>query len=122
MIAYKYSLIEDLRWSYRTLSNLKWLKQKKLVVFYPNIFRMLLLWFKRPKIELFSDRDIICYWVHCGTWGAFTPPNKIFICPWEIENAGGFNKVIDHEIKHLIYYEETKHLEHEEREKIINSK
>jgi len=121
MIIYKYSLKEDLRWSFRTIKNLKWLKKHNLKIFYPNLFRMILLWFKKPKINFQTTKDITCYWIHAGTWGSYTPPNKIFICPWKIAQAGGLQRVIEHEITHLEYEPSVKGMTHEEKEKFINN-
>lgn len=119
MIIYKYSLIEDLKWSYRTLINLGWLKEKNLKIFYPNPFRMVHLWFKRPKPNIQSNEDYICYWIHAGTWGSYTPPNKIFICPWRIAGAGGFERLIKHEIIHLKHSHVAENMTHERKEKLI---
>ena len=121
MITYKYSLKEDLRWSYRTIVNRKWLREKRLKIFYPNIFRMVFLWLKQPNSAFQLEEDITCYWVHASTWGAYTPPDKIFICPWQIEKAGGLERVIKHEASHLRNAKQTQNMSHEEKESFINS-
>ena len=121
MITYKYSLKQDLRWSYRTLKNRKWLREQNLKIFYPNICRMVFLWIKKPKTNFQIEENIICYWVHASTWGAYTPPNEIFICPWQIEQTGGLERVIKHEISHLKYTEHTKKMSHQDKEQFINS-
>ncbi len=121
MITYKYSLKEDLRWAYRTVKNRKWLEEKNLKYFFPNIFRMIVLWFRKPNINFQSDQDVYCYWVHANTWGAYTPPNKIFICPWHIDEAGGFERVIKHEIKHLELFDKIRDMSHEDKEKFIKN-
>ncbi|PIR93926.1 hypothetical protein COT97_04015 [Candidatus Falkowbacteria bacterium CG10_big_fil_rev_8_21_14_0_10_39_11] len=120
MITYKYSFVEDFRWSYRTIKNLKWLKSKKLIIFYPNVFRMIFLWIKKPKTDFQVDMNITCYWIHAGTWGAYTPPDKIFICPWEIDKTGGLERVIKHEVTHLKLSDKTESLTHDEKEAYVN--
>lgn len=122
IITYKYNLIEDLRWSFRTLKNREWLQKKGLKVFYPNIFRLVKLLVKQPKVDTQTKEDITCYWIHAGTWGSYTPPDKIFICPWQIEEVGGFDKVIKHELTHLKYFKETEKMSHEAKEEFINKK
>lgn len=122
MIKYKYSFFVDIRWCLHTLLNLKWLKDKKLLVHYPNPLRMIRLFFYYKKIQTFqSEENIICYFIHCGTWGAYRTPNNIYICPWDIEKAGGLERVIIHEIKHLKYAEQTQSMSHEDKEKFINN-
>lgn len=99
-----------------------WLKEKKLKIFYPNPIKMIYLWFNLPKVDIQSDEDITCYWVHSGTWGAYTPPNKIFVCPWDIDSAGGFERLIKHEINHLKFEKDVHDMSHEEKESYINYK
>jgi hypothetical protein len=84
---------------------------------------MLYLWFKKPaSLDIDTENKIFCYWISSGTWGAYTPPNKIFICPWEINKAGGLKRVIEHELTHLKYEKDVrqKKLSHEEKEEFIN--
>lgn len=107
---------------YNTIKNKKWLQKKGLVFFMPSILRMIKLWFnlpKGPEIETESKKNITCYWISSGTWGAYRPPNKIFICPEKIPNI---NKVIIHELTHLQYEKEVCNLSHEDKEKYINNK
>jgi hypothetical protein len=120
MINYKYNLYKDLKWAYLTIKNYKWLKEKELKFFFPNPFRMIYLWCKKPVgPHININKNINCYWISSGTWGAFTPPNEIFICPWEIPNL---EKVILHEIAHLEFEQNTKNMSYEEKEKFINQK
>jgi len=125
MIEYKYSILYDIVWMLKTIKNIGWLKKKGLKVFYPNFFRIIKLCFNRPvgpKVE--AKNKIFCYWISSGTWGSYAPPNKIFICPWEIGKAGGLKRVIEHEIVHLEHESEIQkmNLNHEEKEKFINRK
>lgn len=68
-----------------------------------------------------SGENTTCYWISSGTWGAYTPPDKIFICPKNIHKTGGLKRVIEHEITHLAYAHETDNLAHEKKEDFINS-
>ena len=85
---------------------------------------MIYLWFNVPsfnkQLMRIEGGDIYCYWIHSGTWGSYRPPNNIYICPWQIEKTGGFERLLRHEITHLRYYDMTKNMTHEERENFIN--
>jgi predicted SprT family Zn-dependent metalloprotease len=87
-----------------------------------------MLLFKKPKaLEDVNVRyPITCYWLSAGTWGAFTPPDKIYICPWK-KNGGMYTSeelehVIFHELYHLYYYRETEDMDFKRREEFINKK
>jgi len=74
-----------------------------------------------------SERDIKCYWVIGGTRGGFYPPNIIHICPfkrWSYRYISDdeMKKVIIHEIAHLRYWDKTRDMSFEEREKFVNAK
>lgn len=117
-IKYKYSLKWDIIWAYRTIKNSKWLKSKKIIIFRPNIWEMLRLWFKKPVGPiLINEFPVICYWCSSGSWGSYCPPDKIFICPRDLKNI---EKVILHEIKHLKYNKDVIGMNHEEKEDYIN--
>lgn len=130
MITFEYSLYWDAVWLLRNFKNRKWLKEHN-IVYIPFTFRQLFLniFHKRTvKTEEFNldttsknSENITCYWVSSGTWGAYTPPDKIFICPKNIHKTGGLKRVIEHEIIHLAYAHETENLEHEKKEDFINS-
>lgn len=81
------------------------------------MFRLILKKPKGPDID--TDLQITCFWKSCGTWGSYRPPNKIFICPWEIPDL---KQTIEHEIAHLKYFNQTKKMNYNQREKYINSK
>lgn len=118
MITYKYSLLEDLRWAYRTVRNRRWLKEKKIIFFFPNPSNFIKLLLHKPKQTYIDvNSKIICYWISSGTWGSYTPPNKIFICPWKNPDL---KKTIIHELKHLKYYHEVANMSHEKKEDYIN--
>jgi hypothetical protein len=124
MLRYKYNLNWDLQNAKWTLSELKWLNENRIVVFYPNFFRWLWLLFwimisKKPSIVV--TKDITCYWVSSGTWGSYHPDlNAISICPWKVKDSPGGNleSLIIHEIVHL-EHPELSNLSFEEREKKI---
>lgn len=119
-IRYRYSLKWDLTWAYRTIKNYRWCRSKGLPIFTPSVLKMIELWICRPvgpKIE--TEFPVTCYWISSGTWGAYTPPDKVFICP---RNQKNIERVIKHEITHLKYNDDVKNMTHEEKEKFINSK
>jgi hypothetical protein len=126
-LEFKYSLIQDIRWAFRTLRNRKILLARRLVVFRPSIFKMFSLWLNRPEpIEIKTSGEITCYWISSGTWGAYTPPNSIFVCPWK-EMGGRYSseelrKVIMHEIYHLYFYDKTKNMDFYDREEFIKKR
>jgi hypothetical protein len=120
LVQYKYSILWDIRWAFRTIKNWKWLKDKKLAVFKPKLSKTIWLWFNMPqgpKIE--TDSPVTCYWISSGTWGSYSPPNKIFICPRGLKNI---EKVIRHEITHLAYDHDVVEMSHEQKEGYINRK
>ncbi len=102
------------------MRNAHWLEEKKIVAFKPCIFKMIKFWFNLPtgpKIE--TDFPVTCYWLSSGTWGSYTPPDKIFICTRGLKNI---EEVIQHEITHLKYNMDVRGMSHEEKEKYINEK
>jgi hypothetical protein len=119
-IRYKYSIKWDIIWAFRTVKKLKWLSEKKLAVFKPSLTKTIWLWFhipSGPKIETASP--ITCYWISSGTWGSYTPPDKIFICPRGLKDI---ERVIRHEITHLTYNKDVENMSHEQKEEYINQK
>lgn len=119
-LAYRYSLKWDLVWAFRTNRNAGWLKSKKLVVFNPSLFQMIKLWFKKPiGPEIGTEFPVVCYWISSGTWGSYTPPNKIFICPRGLKNI---EKVIRHELAHIKYNDEVQKMTYEDKERYINDR
>lgn len=129
MIIFKYSFYWDVIWFLRNFKNRKWLKEHNIVYIPLTLHQLFLNIFHKRiiKTEEFnldmgkSLGNITCYWISSGTWGAYTPPNKIFICPKNIHKTGGLKRVIEHEITHLAYAHETDNLEHEKKEDFINS-
>lgn len=124
---YRYSLKKDIKNTYWTLKDYTWFKNHPdVVVFWPNPIRWLwlmtwLLITKKPKIK--NSGEIICYFVSCGTWGAYHPDeNAISICPYKINKSpdGNILDVIHHELLHL-KHPEADELEHNEKEMYINS-
>jgi hypothetical protein len=124
MLRYKYDFQWDLQNAKWTLAEFKWLKDHRIVVFYPNFIRWiwLLLWIvisKKPTLEINSD--VISFWVSSGTWGSYHPErNSISICPWKIKDSPGGNleSLIVHELVHL-EHPELGNLSFEERENKI---
>lgn len=126
MITFKYSFYWDFVWFFRNFKNRKWLKEKNIVYINFSFSQLFKNIFHKKNISIKSDQfkfdgDVICYWLSSGTWGSYTYPDKIFICPKDIKKVGGLERVIEHELKHLKYYLEVEHLKHEEKEKKINS-
>ena len=126
-LKYKYNFFRDLYWIYQTFKNKDRLLKKKLVVFSPSFKSVFSLWKKRPEeISINTKFPITLYWISSGTWGAFAPPDKIFVCPWK-KDGGMYSthelkKLILHEITHLYLWEETKYLSFAEREEIVNNR
>jgi len=126
-LKFKYTFFQDLRWIYRTFKNRNDLKRKGLIVFYFSPTRMFYLWFKQPiSLHIDVPYPITCYWISSGTWGSYTPPDKIFICPWKKEggvySSEDLRKVILHELFHLYYHDKIKKLDFQNREKFIQDK
>lgn len=128
MVTFRYNPYYDIVWFFRNYKNRKWLKENKIYYspftfhqFVYNIFHK-----KTIKTKEFilntHEKEIICYWISSGTWGSYSYPDKIFICPKDINKAGGLQRVIQHEITHLKYFSETENLKHAEKEDFINSK
>lgn len=119
MVIYKY--IED--YFVENKGDEEWCKAHKIVYFKPSVAlkKWLKKWLKTvklPKIE--TTPDIICYWREFGTWGMYHPDdNSISICPYRIEEAGGLEEVIKHELSHL-KHPEADQMSHEEKEEYIN--
>jgi hypothetical protein len=117
MITFNYSLIWDIRWFIRNIRNKNFLKKIKVVVFpfrlknYIIVFRNLLT-LKNIKYK----RNITVYFLTSGTTGAYSYPDKIFICPLNIEKFGGLKRVLSHELAHLELGEIMETLSHEEKE------
>jgi len=126
MIKYRYSLIKDIKNAIWILGDRKWFKNHDVVVFWPNPLRWiwLLFWIifsKKPVIK--ADRDIVCYLVSSGTWGAYHPEEyAISICPWKINQSidKGIEGVIRHEILHL-EHPEGDEMDHAEKEAYVDN-
>jgi len=120
MVIYKY--IED--WFEDSSDSGKFCKEQGIIYFKPSKNRKAWLkkWLKStklPKIE--TKKDIICYWRDHGTWGMYHPEdNSISICPYRIDEAGGLEEVIRHEIAHL-NHPEANDLNHTDKEHYINN-
>ena len=105
---------------YRNIKNMRWLNEKKLVVFRPSILKIIKLWFTLPTgPDIDVDFPVTCYWLSAGTWGSYAPPDKIFICNRGLKDI---IRVINHEISHLKHNEVVENLSHEEKEAYINQK
>lgn len=126
-LIFKYNFSQDIKWAYRTIKNKEDLHAKSLVVFTPSILRIIYLWFNLPQsLSIDVPYKITCYWISSGTWGSYTPPDKIFICPWKkdggIFTSKELEKVIRHELLHIYNYEETENWNFEEREAFVRKK
>lgn len=121
MIQYKYNLINDINHAFNTIRNFKWFKKQGLVFFWPTPFRMIRLILNRPKVsEIDIKEEIVCYWVSSGTWGSYSLPNQIYICPWQL-TEDKIAEIILHEIKHLYNEDKVRGMTHEEKEKFIDN-
>ena len=121
MITFSYSLLWDIKWSIRNNKNKVFLNSIKVVVFpfkINNIFTVYKA-LKSAKRYNFS-KDIKVYFLTSGTTGAYTYPNKIFICPVEIHKFGGLERVLSHELAHLELGSEVEKLTHQEKEKRVH--
>lgn len=122
-IQYRYNILIDLSNSIQTWKERDWLKKNDLAYSMPSLKTTLQLLLKRPVgIEIKTHEPIICYWVSSGTWGSYQEPNIIYICPWHIENAGGLERVIRHELLHLKHHSETKDMDHDAKESFIEKR
>jgi hypothetical protein len=125
MIKYKYSFYWDIVWYLRNKKNAGFLHDKNIKYISFTFEQLLKNIFKpeKPKIDLKDKNlDITCYFISSGTWGAYTPPNKIFICPKNIEKAGGLERVIKHEITHILNAKNTESFSHEDKEEFIKER
>lgn len=120
---FTYSIIEDIRMYRHTKRRMPFFIEEGLYVipwtvkgyitFIRNYFT-----YERPKI----DNDMTCYFVSCGTWGAYRPPNTVLVCPIDFEKSGmtmGDN--IMHEITHIAHEHDVKNMTHAEKESYIRA-
>ncbi len=126
-LKFRYSLLADLRWIFRTFRDARGLEEKGLVVFRPSLKNMFSLWRERPgAIDIEVIRPMTCYWISAGTWGAFTPPDRIYICPWKkgggAYTANEMKRTMYHELFHLYYYDDTRDMSFADREAFVNQK
>ncbi|MDP3997765.1 MAG: hypothetical protein Q8P73_04675 [bacterium] len=108
------------------LLHLRWHKQQKLAIFWPNPWQTIKIAFnwlvlKQPAIKHQFPEDIDCYWISGGVWGSYYLPNKIYICPRKA-TPQFLEQVIEHEITHLKYENEVKNMTHQEKEAHITAK
>ena len=126
MITYRYSIYEDVKIFLHNKKNegfiknhglyyIRWSLGAYLKLLYHHFFKRLEL----PNIDI--DKDIVCYIVSSGTWGAYELPNKIYLCPIDMQHLPmSVEELIKHEIAHLKYEKLVKDKTHEEKEKFIN--
>lgn len=124
MIKYHYNLIEDIKTHVGIWRDMKWLKENKIVIIRPSVFKTISVAFnwwvlKRPKVRFQCEKNIHCYWVSAGNWGSYYPPDKIHICPIKIPDL---ERTVQHEITHIIYNEDVQGMTHEQKEAYIESK
>jgi hypothetical protein len=70
MITYRYSLIKDTHSHVQILRELRWLKEHRIKLHYPNLRATLSIIFNRPTAEYQCEEDITCYWVTAGNFGS----------------------------------------------------
>lgn len=120
MISFKYQPLWDLVWMKRNKTNSNFLNDigVEIIKFKPKNFLVICnLLFNLKPIKY--KKDITVYFLSSGTTGAYTYPNKIFICPVNIEKFGGLHRVLSHELAHLELGEEVEKLTHDEKEKRV---
>lgn len=121
MIRYHYNFYVDFKQQLKTLRDLRWLKENKIVVFYPNPWKTLKLIFKRPVVKYQCEEDIDCYWVSGGNGGSYYPPSEIRVCPRGMDQAF-IERTVRHEITHLKYDKDVQGMSHQEKEAYIITK
>lgn len=122
-LRYRYSLLVDLRNSWQTWRERGWLKEHNLAYTMPSLYATWKLFRKQPMgTPIETDRPITCFWVSSGTWGSYKVPDCIYVCPWYIEQGGGLERVIHHELLHLKHYDDTKGMDHATKEYFIVEK
>ena len=127
-IKYKYNLFKDFKIFLHNIRNKKFLESEKIYTIKWSLKKYLRLLFNYytgklflPKIK--TKNRIICYIVSSGTWGAYELPNKIFICPLELNNLDmTIESLIKHELAHLKYEHKVANMTHKEKENFINKK
>jgi hypothetical protein len=122
-IEYKYSFLVDIRNAWQTLRERRWLEENNLAYGMPSCKTMWRLFRNRPVgVSIKANRPVTCYWVSSGTWGSYEFPDRIYICPWHIEKAGGLERVMRHELLHLEHFNETVGMDYLARELYIDKK
>lgn len=120
MIKYHYNLYEDIKRQLYDWRDRQWIKDQKVVYFYPNPLRALKILLNLPKTNYQTQEDIDCYWGTGGTWGGYEPPDKIYICPDKLSMP--LEEIIRHEITHLKYEKDVQGMTHQEKEAYIEAK
>lgn len=121
MVIFKYSLLWDIRWFVRNIKNKEFLQRIRVTVF-PFRFKHCIKVFEnlQKNKPIKYTRDVTVYFLTSGTTGSYTYPDKIFICPIDIEKFGGLIRVLSHELAHLELGEKMEKLTHEEKEKQVH--
>lgn len=87
-----------------------------------NYIKFLSYLFKKEYPNVHINDKYTCYFVSCGTWGAYREPNTIFFCPIDKELMEMTqDDLIYHEMKHIKYSEHVKGMTHKEKEKYIDA-
>lgn len=121
MIHFTYNPIWDVRWGLRNIKNKDFLNKIRVTVFPFRIKHFILVYKRlRESKPIECTRNITVYFLTSGTTGAYTHPDKIFICPIEIEKFGGLTRVLAHELAHLELGEGVEKLSHVDKEKKVN--
>ncbi len=70
------------------------------------------------------DANYTCYYVSCGTWGAYHTTKKcVYFCPFDMEHYSlSAKELLLHEITHTQHEHYVKNFSHTEKEDYINEK
>lgn len=120
---YRYSLYEDLKIFLHTRRSMDFFAREGIYVIPWTLKRYIkFLWnfftYERPDIDV----DMTCYFVSCGTWGAYELPDKVYVCPIDIEYLDiTMRELIMHEIAHIKHEDAVQGMTHKEKEEYIDN-
>lgn len=120
MITFTYNPVWDLRWLVRNIKNRNFLRKIRVTVFPFRLYHcFIVIKSLRKSKPIAYTHSVKVYFLTSGTTGAYTYPDKIFICPVSIEKFGGLARVLSHELAHLELGKNMENLPHFEKEKKV---